>query len=77
MDQTKAGNDPNHQKKDEHVQAGNRAGSEASRDHPAKQPDPQKAPERSTGIQTEGPNGRSGEGTAENVHKQEKPPLTP
>ena len=75
-DQTKKNNDPSQEKKEEHVKAGNQAGSGEGRDHPAKQSDPQKAPERSTGFETEGPDGNAGEGNAGNVHKQEKPPLT-
>ncbi|EXJ54717.1 hypothetical protein A1O7_10058 [Cladophialophora yegresii CBS 114405] len=77
VDQTKKNNDANQEKKDEHVKAGNKATSAEGRDHPAKQPDPQKAPERSTGFETEGPDGNSGEGKdTGNVHKQQKPPLT-
>ncbi len=72
VDQTKEGNDPSQEKREEHVEAGNRAGSSEGRDHPAKQPDPQKAPERSTGFETEGPNGNAGEGKdTGNVHKEE------
>ncbi|KIW62294.1 hypothetical protein PV04_10478 [Phialophora macrospora] len=77
VDQTKINNDPNKEKKEEHVKAGNKASSAEGRDHPAKQPDPQKPPERSTGFETEGPDGNSGEGEdSGHVHKQEKPPLT-
>ena len=78
VDQTKENNDPNQEKTDEHVSAGKSATSGKAQDHPAKQADPQKAPERSTGFQTQGPDGRAGEGEdTGNVHKEEKPPMTP
>jgi hypothetical protein len=77
VDQTKSNNDPSQEKRDEHVKAGNKASSAEGSDHPAKHPDPQKPPERSTGIETRGPDGNSGEGEdTGGVHKQEKPPLT-
>ena len=78
VDQTKVGNDPDQEKKDEQVQAGKSAVSGEKADHPAKQADPQKPPERSTGFETKGPDGNAGEGKdTGNVHKEEKPPVTP
>ncbi|KAJ9654768.1 hypothetical protein H2198_006207 [Neophaeococcomyces mojaviensis] len=72
VDQTKKGNDPNQDKRDEHKEAGNKATDASGRDHPAKQPDPQKSPERSTGFETEGPGTKAGEGEdTGNVHKEE------
>jgi len=78
VDQTKKGNDPNQEKTDEHKKAGKIAGSGETADHPAKQADPQKAPTRSTGFKTEGPNGNAGDGEdTGGVHKEGKPPMTP
>ncbi|KIX96332.1 uncharacterized protein Z520_08110 [Fonsecaea multimorphosa CBS 102226] len=78
VDQTKHDNNPDQDKRAEHVKAGKSATSSEGRGHPAKQPDPQKPPERSTGFETEGPDGKSGEGKdTGGVHKQEKPELTP
>jgi len=42
VDQTKGGNDPSQEKKDE--QAGKKAASREGRDHPAKQADPPNPP---------------------------------
>lgn len=48
------------------------ARSEGHSDHPAKQADPQKAPERSTGFETEGPgNSKAGEGKDTGAHQEE------
>lgn len=62
VDQTKQGNDPNSDKKEEHQQAAAQTTSSEGRDHPAKQPDPQVSPERSTGFETQGPGSEAGKG---------------
>jgi hypothetical protein len=56
VDQTKQNNSPDGAKKEGHeklTQNEERKGE----DHPAKQPDPQQEPERSTGIEQQGPGG--------------------
>lgn len=62
VDQTKQGNDPNADKREGHKEAAAQTTSGEGRDHPAKQPDPQASPERSTGFETQGP-GSSEAGT--------------
>ncbi|EXJ69607.1 uncharacterized protein A1O5_07643 [Cladophialophora psammophila CBS 110553] len=77
VDQTKNNNDPNLGKRGEHVKAGKSATSSEGRGHPAKQPDPQEPPKRSSGFETQGPDGKSGEGEdTGGVHKEKKPELT-
>ena len=59
FDQTKKGNDP---KGDEDKSAKPQSGDKES--HPQKQPDPQKSPSRSTGIETDGPgDSKAGKGS--------------
>ncbi|OAP55425.1 hypothetical protein AYL99_10398 [Fonsecaea erecta] len=77
VDQTKHDNDPDLDKRDEHVRAAKSVTTKEGRDHPAKQPDPQKPPERSTGVETQGPDGKSGEARdTRGVHTEGKPELT-
>lgn len=67
MDQTKKSNDPSEENKDDHQAQAEMVDSDKGRDHPAKQADPQKAPSKSTGIQTEGPDSKAGEGEDKKV----------
>ncbi|KAH0848804.1 hypothetical protein AYO21_08245 [Fonsecaea monophora] len=77
VDQTKIDNKPHLDKRDEHTKIGKSATSGDGRGHPAKQPDPQKPPERSTGVETQGSEGKSGEGRdTGGVHKEEIPDLS-
>lgn len=69
VDQTKHSNDPANGKKDEHQTQAKKAGSGEGRDHPAKQPDPQQSPSKSTGFETEGPGSKSGAGEDKGVSK--------
>ncbi|KAK5072851.1 hypothetical protein LTR64_000739 [Lithohypha guttulata] len=63
VDQTKENNDPNNDQKKGQKEAAAQTTSSEQGDHPAKQADPQKSPERSTGFQTEGPgSSKAGEG---------------
>ncbi|KAI1818612.1 hypothetical protein GGS20DRAFT_527898 [Poronia punctata] len=41
-------------------------------DHPAKQPDPQQAPSKSTGVRRDGPDSKAGEGEDRGVTVDEK-----
>ena len=60
VDQTKKSNDPSGAKQPQHTEHAQSAGSSESRDHPAKQPDPQDSPSKATGIETEGPGSKAG-----------------
>lgn len=74
MDQTKQDNHPDNDKKAEHEHTASSARTEKGRNHPAKQPDPQKSPERSTGFETDGP-GSSEAGKGKDtggVHQEQK-----
>ncbi|MCJ1474082.1 hypothetical protein MMC13_002740 [Lambiella insularis] len=64
FDQTKKGNDPTQELQANHkVQAQETTSDKRDKAHPAQQPDPQKEPSRSTGIEKEGPDGaRAGRG---------------
>lgn len=69
FDQTKQSNDPGGKPRD--GPGGN--GSNGSGGHPAKQSDTQERPSRSTGVRSDGPDGRAGEGKAAGrVHKGDK-----
>lgn len=75
IDQTKKSNDPDESPKPEHHERGTTARTlegekGATQPHPAKQPDPQPSPERSTGIQPSGPESKAGEGRAGAVHRE-------
>lgn len=72
MDQTKHDNHPSNGKKPEHEHTASSARTEAGRNHPAKQPDPQQSPERSTGFETDGPgSSEAGKGKdTGNVHQE-------
>ena len=74
VDQTKKNNDPSEEEREAQSAAGQSAGSSgSSSDHPAKQADPQKPPERSTGFETRGPQGEAGEGKdTGDVHQEKK-----
>jgi hypothetical protein len=62
-DQTKKNNSPGQENTEAHEQAATKTSHEESEgQHPAKRPDPQEPPTRSTGIQPEGPDGRAGDG---------------
>ncbi|TRX98578.1 hypothetical protein FHL15_000652 [Xylaria flabelliformis] len=50
FDQTKESNDPSKGLKPEHKAQAKQAESSKGKDHPAKQPDPQPAPSKSTGV---------------------------
>jgi hypothetical protein len=69
VDQTKEGNDPSKKQKDEHQAQATKPGQSSDGEHPAKQPDPQKSPSKSTGIEKEGPGTKSGEGEDHGVQK--------
>ncbi|XXH04617.1 hypothetical protein Hte_011034 [Hypoxylon texense] len=70
VDQTKKGNDPSQDQKGDHHK---QATETTSSDHPAKHPDPQQSPSKSTGIRSEGPGStKSGEGVDEGVHKDKE-----
>lgn len=76
IDQTKKSNNPDEAPKPEHHEQGTTARTlegekGAAQPHPAKQPDPQPSPERSTGVQPSGPESRAGEGSAGAVHREE------
>ncbi|KAI1378182.1 hypothetical protein F4677DRAFT_385386 [Hypoxylon crocopeplum] len=70
IDQTKKSNDPSEDQKEEHHKQATRTTSGEGRDHPAKQPDPQQSPSKSTGVRSEGPESKSGEGLDTGVHKE-------
>ncbi|KAI1393390.1 uncharacterized protein F4822DRAFT_384495 [Hypoxylon trugodes] len=70
-DQTKKGNDPSSEQKEEHHEQATQTASSESREHPAKQPDPQPSPSKSTGVRSEGPGeSKAGEGVDRGVHKE-------
>ncbi|KAI4869422.1 hypothetical protein F4820DRAFT_406492 [Hypoxylon rubiginosum] len=70
VDQTKKSNDPSQDLKEEHHK---QATQTTSSDHPAKQPDLQQSPSKSTGIRSEGPGStKAGEGTDKGVHKDKE-----
>ncbi|KAI1824371.1 hypothetical protein F4861DRAFT_539109 [Xylaria intraflava] len=71
FDQTKESNDPSKGLKPEHVAQAKQAGDIKGRDHPAKQPDPQPSPSKSTGVRREGPGSKAGEGEENGVSKDE------
>lgn len=76
IDQTKKSNNPDEDPTVEHHEHGSTArtlegGKGAAQSHPAKQPDPQPSPERSTGVQPSGPESKAGEGRVDGVHKEE------
>lgn len=75
IDQTKKSNNPDEDLKPEHHEHGTTTRTlegekGATQPHPAKQPDPQPSPERSTGVQPSGPESKAGEGRAGAVHKE-------
>ncbi|KAI0863526.1 hypothetical protein F4860DRAFT_65932 [Xylaria cubensis] len=69
FDQTKESNDPSKGLRPEHKTQAKQAESSEGKDHPAKQPDPQPAPSKSTGIQSDGPDSKAGEGKDKGVTK--------
>ncbi|KIV81329.1 hypothetical protein PV11_03520 [Exophiala sideris] len=69
VDQTKQSNDPSNSKKDAHQAQATKPGSAEGRSHPAKQPDPQQSPSKSTGFETEGPGSKAGAGADKGVSK--------
>lgn len=75
IDQTKKSNRPDESPRPEHEEHGTIAKTlegekGAAQPHPAKQPDPQPSPERSTGIQPSGPESKAGEGRVGDVHRE-------
>ncbi|CAJ2510092.1 Uu.00g059920.m01.CDS01 [Anthostomella pinea] len=68
-DQTKKSNDPSASQKEEHGSQAEQVSGEG-RDHPAKQPDPQQSPSKSTGVREEGPNGKAGSAPDQGVHTE-------
>ncbi|KAI1761468.1 hypothetical protein GGR53DRAFT_505612 [Hypoxylon sp. FL1150] len=71
FDQTKKSNDPSEDQKEGHHKEATSTPSDGDRGHPAKQPDPQQSPSKSTGIRDDGPGGsESGKGRDEGVHKE-------
>ncbi|KAI0487619.1 hypothetical protein F4859DRAFT_510188 [Xylaria cf. heliscus] len=70
-DQTKELNDPSKGLKPEHKMQAKQAESNEGRDHPAKQPDPQPAPSKSTGVRYDGPDSKAGEGKDKGVTKDD------
>lgn len=75
IDQTKRSNNPDEDPTPEHCEQGTTAralegDTAAAQAHPAKQPDPQPSPARSTGVQPNGPESRAGEGRAGAVHSE-------
>ncbi|RYC65220.1 hypothetical protein CHU98_g979 [Xylaria longipes] len=69
FDQTKESNDPLKGLKPEHKAHAKQTGSNEGEDHPAKQPDPQPAPSKSTGVRYDGPDSKAGEGRDKGVTK--------
>lgn len=69
FDQTKESNDASKGLKPEHKAQAKQAESSEGRDHPAKQPDPQPAPSKSTGVRYDGLNSKAGEGKDKGVTK--------
>jgi len=70
FDQTKESNDPSKGMKSEHKAEAKQTTSDEGRgDHPAKQADPQQSPSKSTGVETEGPGTKAGEGKDPGVTK--------
>jgi len=61
FDQTKESNDPSKAHRSEHETQAQKS-EDREESHPAKQPDPQQSPSKSTGIEPEGPDGKAGEG---------------
>jgi len=68
FDQTKESNDPSKPARPEHETQVQKSGFSADV-HPAKQPDPQQSPSKATGIETEGPDSKAGEGQDMGVTK--------
>ncbi|KUI72369.1 hypothetical protein VM1G_11825 [Cytospora mali] len=63
FDQTKKSNDPDGEPREgQHDASSSGKGSADAQPHPAKQPDPQSTPSKSTGVRGEGPGGKAGEG---------------
>jgi hypothetical protein len=71
-DQTKESNDSSKGLKSEHKDQLKKENNSAGSDHPAKQPDPQASPSKSTGVREEGPGSKAGEGKDEGVTKDDK-----
>ncbi|KAI1143618.1 hypothetical protein F5Y05DRAFT_361971 [Hypoxylon sp. FL0543] len=69
-DQTRKSNDPSEEQKEGHHKQAKKTTSGEDRDHPAKQPDPQPSPSKPTGVRSEGPESKSGEGSEPAVHKE-------
>ena len=66
VDQTQQDNNPSEVRKGDTPETRKTADSQQTAGDPMKQEDPQKSPERSTGIETKGPGGSvAGEGTKE------------
>lgn len=71
FDQTKTSNDPSKGMTSQHKDQSKNTHDGAGGDHPAKQPDPQQAPSKSTGVRTDGPDGKAGEGQDKGVTKDD------
>lgn len=76
IDQTKRSNNPDEDHTPEHREQGTTAralegDTAAAQAHPAKQPDPQPSPARSTGAQPGGPESRAGEGRVDAAHRED------
>ena len=68
FDQTKESNNPTNPAGASHENQAQKSGFSEDT-HPAKQPDPQQSPSKATGIQTEGPGSKAGEGEDKGVMK--------
>ena len=66
FDQTKESNAPSKPARTEHENQAQKSDFDEDT-HPAKQPDPQQSPSKATGIQTEGPGSKAGEGQDKGV----------
>ncbi|KAI0834892.1 hypothetical protein F5Y06DRAFT_277463 [Hypoxylon sp. FL0890] len=69
-DQTRKSNDPSEKQKEGHHKQATKTTSGEGREHPAKQPDPQPSPSKPTGVRSEGPESKSGEGSEPAVHRE-------